>query len=158
MSVSKYRYSKSCDGQPCPGDCDLCGKEETQSNDSNTLPNVSNTLDALDLISRRAAITAVTAGSLGTAMIYGRTDEGMTAAKEIIRAIKGLPSAQPDLSGYSDRLWKAAYERGKVEGRADIVCCKDCKQYDSHGHRCKHWNHGVSPTDWCSYAERRTDA
>lgn len=26
-----------------------------------------------------------------------------------------LPSADIDLSGYSDRLWKAAYERGKAE-------------------------------------------
>ena len=25
MSVSKYAYSPSkCDGEPCPGDCDLC--------------------------------------------------------------------------------------------------------------------------------------
>ena len=28
-----------------------------------------------------------------------------------------LPSAQPDLSGYSSRLWKAAYERGKAEAQ-----------------------------------------
>ena len=38
-----------------------------------------------------------------------------------------------------------------------IIRCKDCKKYDSHGHRCKWWNHGVSNIDWCSYAERRTD-
>ena len=24
MSCSKWRWTKGCDGQPCPGDCDLC--------------------------------------------------------------------------------------------------------------------------------------
>ena len=28
MSVSLWRYSESCDGKPCCGDCDLCGEEE----------------------------------------------------------------------------------------------------------------------------------
>ena len=37
-----------------------------------------------------------------------------------------MPPVQPDLSGYSDKLWKAAYERGKKEAQADIVRCKDC--------------------------------
>ena len=31
------------------------------------------------------------------------------------QAILELPSADIDLSGFSDRLWKAAYERGKAE-------------------------------------------
>lgn len=26
MSVSLYRWNESCDGQPCPGDCDVCDK------------------------------------------------------------------------------------------------------------------------------------
>lgn len=38
-----------------------------------------------------------------------------------------------------------------------VVRCKDCMKYDSHGHRCKHWNHGVVVMDFCSRAERRTD-
>lgn len=50
-----------------------------------------------------------------------------------------LPSAQPDydLSGYSDRLWKAAYERGKAEAQRTgswiyvedefCWCCSSCK-------------------------------
>ena len=28
MSCSLWRWTKDCDGQPCPGDCDVCGKEE----------------------------------------------------------------------------------------------------------------------------------
>lgn len=27
MSVSKWRYTSTCDGQPCPGDCDMCDRE-----------------------------------------------------------------------------------------------------------------------------------
>ena len=30
-----------------------------------------------------------------------------------------LPAVQPDLSGYSSRLWENAYERGKAEAEAD---------------------------------------
>lgn len=37
-----------------------------------------------------------------------------------------------------------------------VVRCKDCMKYDTHGHRCKHWNHGVVVMDFCSRAERRT--
>ena len=67
-----------------------------------------------------------------------------------------LPSVQPDLSGYSDRLWKAAYERGKAEAQLEpsqvardiatiieneqdmrvilshqpeVIRCKDCKHH-----------------------------
>ena len=31
--------------------------------------------------------------------------------------IMRFPSAQPDLSSYSDKLWRAAYERGKAEAQ-----------------------------------------
>ena len=91
-----------------------------------------------------------------------------------------LPSVQPDLSGYSDRLWKAAYERGKAEAQLEpsqvardiatiieneqdmrvmlaqpeIIRCKDCK-----------WKQGAEcvrfaevrpfPDDFCSRAERK---
>lgn len=27
MSVSLWRYTEDCNGNPCPGDCDLCNKE-----------------------------------------------------------------------------------------------------------------------------------
>ena len=47
--------------------------------------------------------------------------------------IKPLPSAETDLSTYSDKLWKNAYERGKAEGRkkgkwigADSQCGIGC--------------------------------
>jgi len=34
-----------------------------------------------------------------------------------VNALKKVPSAQPDLSEYSDKLWKAAYERGKADAQ-----------------------------------------
>ena len=39
---------------------------------------------------------AVKTGALSAATIYGRTDEGSTALYETVRAIKALPSAQPE--------------------------------------------------------------
>lgn len=78
---------------------------------------------------------------------------------------KSTPSAQPDLSSYSDKLWKNAYERGKAEAQAEIVRCKDCKYaedadaedtqdgYTCQFHRGSIWFSG----SYCSWAERRTD-
>lgn len=30
MSVSLWRYSETCEGKPCCGDCDMCGEEEDE--------------------------------------------------------------------------------------------------------------------------------
>ena len=38
-----------------------------------------------------------------------------------ITVISKLPSAQPDLSGYSDRLWKRAYDRGYERCKDDSI-------------------------------------
>lgn len=37
MSVSLYRWNESCDGQPCPGDCDSCTRntEDEEEDDDN---------------------------------------------------------------------------------------------------------------------------
>ena len=93
-----------------------------------------------DMISRQAAIDAVRS-------YYDECDEREESIEE---RIERLPSADIDLSGFSDKLWAAAYERGKAE----VVRCKDCKKYDTHNHRCKHWNHGVVVMDYCSRGER----
>lgn len=60
-----------------------------------------------DTISRQAAINAV-------------MDEFKRVPTTAIRAkkrLESLPAAQPDLSSYSDKLWRAAYERGKAEAQ-----------------------------------------
>lgn len=36
----------------------------------------------------------------------------------------------------------------------EIVHCKDCKWFATHGKRCKVWNHGVDENDFCSRGER----
>jgi hypothetical protein len=28
MSVSKWAWTEDCEGQPCPGDCDLCERRD----------------------------------------------------------------------------------------------------------------------------------
>lgn len=103
-----------------------------------------------DLISRKAAIE-VASGYCHPANI----------AKELAK----LPSAQPDLSGYSDRLWKKAYERGKREAQSEIVRCKDCGYYKvnnprTNGYHCCYRNHNIfqmREDDYCSRAERREE-
>lgn len=77
MSVSLYRWTEACDGQPCVGDCDLCG----------------------DLISRQDAIEALKglptwwADSGG---FYGEAQPPMEALldpEDAISALENLPSA-----------------------------------------------------------------
>ena len=76
-------------------------------------------------------------------------------------AMRELPSADIDLSGFSDKLWAAAYERGKAE----VVRCKDCKYFDSGTDedgklffKCLGWVYGgTSEDDFCSHGERKDD-
>lgn len=49
-----------------------------------------------DLISRGDAIKAVLVSNLSACTVFGRSEEGMATAKELIQVIKNLPSAQPD--------------------------------------------------------------
>ena len=117
-----------------------------------------------DTISRQAAIDAILAvtGNSSVRELYEHVQEhglsdmwsgGVNAAIDIIIAV---PSAQPDLSGYSDKLWKKAYERGKAEAQDEIVRCKDCIKREI----CRTsttW--AVAPKDdwYCADAERRTN-
>lgn len=39
----------------------------------------------------------------------------------------------------------------------EIIRCKHCVKYDTHNHRCKHWNHGVQKMGFCNFAERREE-
>jgi hypothetical protein len=67
-----------------------------------------------DLISRQAAIDA----------FYKHPNINWTTL-DVLAKIDALPSAQPDLSGYSDKLWKAAYERGKAEAWQRWIPCSE---------------------------------
>lgn len=87
-------------------------------------------VSATDTISRQAAMEL-----LITALCDGWD---LDYAEE---RVQSLPPTSPDMSGYSRRLWKAAYERGKAEGQRtgkwikptfiqnrafDIVHCSEC--------------------------------
>ena len=71
-----------------------------------------------DLISREAAIDGLDAHYVEHRNLND-WQEGWNAALDWVKYtyLDDLPSAQPDLSSYSDRLWKAAYERGKAEAQ-----------------------------------------
>ena len=58
-------------------------------------------------------------------------------------------------SGYCHPANVADEIRKLPSAQTKRVKCAHCKKYDTHNHRCKHWNHRVSNVDWCSYAERK---
>ena len=66
-----------------------------------------------DLISRQAAIDFIDAGHLVN------PNEPRWSDNEVVNFLKSRPSAQPDLSEYSDKLWRNAYERGKRDAQAE---------------------------------------
>ena len=94
-----------------------------------------------DLISRQAAIDAIEK--------IERTDNWKAAVSMVLY---DLPSVQPDMSEYSDKLWKAAYERGKKEAHPEIIRCKGCKHYD--GRPCGIVDWYNTADDFCSKAEK----
>lgn len=62
-----------------------------------------------DLIRRQAAIDSFKFDDDGTPWNIG----------DIIYRLKQFPTAELDLSEYSDKLWRTAYERGKAEAQAE---------------------------------------
>lgn len=62
--------------------------------------------------------------------------------KALCDALSRVPSAQPDLSDYSDKLWAAAYERGKAEAVRWILCGEEMPEMNTQvlltikGHDC----------------------
>ena len=78
-----------------------------------------------DMISRQAAIHALAKEmpSLTTPDGSGEFDHDIQITDEAfvdcMRIINELPSAEPDLSEYSDNLWRNAYERGKRDALAE---------------------------------------
>lgn len=74
------------------------------SNAQNALQRVGS-VECEDTVSRQAAIDTVRS-------YYDECDEREESIEE---RIEQLPSVDIDLSGFSDKLWRAAYERGKAE-------------------------------------------
>ena len=105
-----------------------------------------------DLISRQAAIDACHDYEDG---------EGAYAYGFIVEErLRNLPSAQSDLSSYSDKLWRNAYERGRADAVEEIIHCRDCRwRNDQNGSTA--WlpcRAIVTPSDfYCGRAERREE-
>ena len=74
-----------------------------------------------------------------------RVDELDTA----IATLVNLPSAQPDLSEYSDKLWRNAYERGKRDAleESQWIPCSDRLPEDSDYHDL--WETPDGAVLWC---------
>ena len=107
-----------------------------------------------DLISRQAAIDVL--GKMQTYKLFAGDDMLLIDQAEAQTELMMLPSVQPDLSSYSDKLWRNAYKRGRTEAEAEIVRCKDCKW--KQGAECVRFAEiRVFPNDFCSRAERREE-
>ena len=87
---------------------------------------------------------------------FGKECEWNDAIEEAMNRFLNLPTFDTDISEYSDRLWKLAYERGQKEG---VIRCKDCEYYSlKNGQHTCYLGNGIGSDDaFCSYAERRTD-
>ena len=90
-----------------------------------------------DLISRQDVINAVLVSNFSACTVYGRSEEGMATAKELIQAIKNLPSAQPK------QRWIPVSER-LPEGGHNIIFC------DSKGNVCEGVYHAI-PGQWVGF-------
>lgn len=68
-----------------------------------------------DLISRQAAIDAANDWLLDCLKV-----QKQDRSCGLIRRLENLPSAQPDMSEYSSKLWRNAYERGKRDTQQEL--------------------------------------
>lgn len=112
-----------------------------------------------DAISRQAAIDAM-ANTLWQypSKCYRNLNEYAFAKGLAELGLKSVPSAQPDISEYSDKLWRNAYERGKRDAQPEIIHCRECKHWKQ-DHTCREHSL-VSPmmaNEFCSRAERRKE-
>ena len=86
---------------------------------------VENTLE--DAISRQAAINIVRCDALSAAIIYGRTEEGMSARKAIVNGLKRLPSVSTEETGHWSRKTKVdAYDIAGVKTWGIKCQCDRC--------------------------------
>ena len=79
-----------------------------------------------DLISRADAIEVILKEQKDDIEAYGCAIPESFDGDRAVRVLKQLPTINiyDDMSEYSDRLWKLAYERGKKEGFNDALSIK----------------------------------
>ena len=91
---------------------------------------------ACDCISRRAAIKEA----------FPVRCEGDVYMMVQVETLEGLPSVESDLSEYSDKLWKTAYERGKAEALAERKTGKWIPVMNGRGGHCCNRCNGYAPS------------
>jgi hypothetical protein len=118
-----------------------------------------------DCISRQAAIDAILEQTVCATKreLVERCDTNISDENGwlggvciALDTIEDLPSVQPDLSSYSDKLWRNAYERGRKDAMEEIIHCRECKWFYK-GKWCVRYMYALLPEDFCSYAERKTN-
>lgn len=102
-----------------------------------------------ELISRQVALDALTEYWKGISDRHPTLDGEMAVYADCKGVIKRLPSSQPDLSEYSDKLWRNAYERGKRDAleESQWIPCSDRLPEDSDYHDL--WETPDGAVLWC---------
>lgn len=125
------------------------------------LSNTFNVLNALDTISRQAAIDAL---QLLMRTWFGDSDDEQREVKGLINT---LPSAQPEGIKYAE-LSEEDYEKMAelmrkqplqwIPADPEVIRCKDCRRWHKKKCLCDVWDEYISNEDfYCGCAERRTD-
>lgn len=77
-----------------------------------------------ELINKESAIKVLLQEQEDDIKAYGCSIPEVFDGDRAVRVLEQLPTIDIDLSEYSDRLWKLAYERGKKEGFNDALSIK----------------------------------
>lgn len=83
-------------------------------------------------------------------------DDAIAATNEVMRQLIQITDGT-ELADMLNGVAAAMIKR-KIEALPapmGILSCSDCRLWIGHDRRCGYWNHGVTPFDWCSRAERR---
>lgn len=112
------------------------------------------------LISRYDAIQAMLKEQRDDIKAYGCSIPEGFDGDRAVRVLMKLPTVDIDMSDYSDRLWRSAYERGKAVGKAEgVIRCKDCAYRNGFASNVcpmlKAHKVRLRDDDYCSYAERK---
>lgn len=75
---------------------------------------------------------AVLYGPLGATTIYGRTEQGMTAQKETVQAIRMLPSVEAEPVRHGHWMLYENQNQDDVNNGNYLYVCSNCKHSDIH--------------------------
>lgn len=118
------------------------------------LANAPNVLNALDTISRQAAIEAVDSETVGT------NPENFKSSEKFIKFMDDADIASFGkwqwANGFNTALVATAIQLKKLPSAQPVIRCKDCKHFGG-GTYCYERDDMWDENDFCSYAERREE-